>query len=82
MAYSKDFEREADYLGMYILINAGIQPDQVYAFWERMNKTKKGSGTFNSTHPSDAERAAAVIAISEEIKNKMKLNQPLMPNQR
>lgn len=80
LAYSKDFEREADYLGMYILANAGVQFDQVHKFWERMNAKRKESGTFNSTHPSDAERIEALKIISVEIEHKKLSDERLMPN--
>ena len=80
LAYSKDFEREADYLGMYILANAGVQLDQVHEFWERMNGKRKEPGTFNSTHPSDAERTEALKIISAEIEHKKLSGERLLPN--
>ena len=80
LAYSKDFEREADYLGMYILANAGVQFDRVHEFWERMNAKRKNSGTYNSTHPSDAERTEALKLISAEIEYKKLSGERLIPN--
>jgi len=80
LIYSKDFEREADYLGMYILVNAGVQLDQVHKFWERMGQRTGGAGTFNLTHPSDAVRAEALKIIVAEIEHKKLSGQHLVPN--
>lgn len=79
--YSKDFEREADYLGMYILANTQIDLDGIYQFWERMNNTRKEPGTFNFTHPSDAERTVSLQITAEEIKYKRSFSEWVVPNQ-
>lgn len=63
-AYSKDQEREADYVGAYILKNAGYDLNQAGKVWSTLSKlsknpgSKESSGMF-STHPSNAERTVA-----------------------
>ena len=79
--YSKDFEREADYLSMYILANTQIDLNGIHQFWDRMNNTRKEPGTFNFTHPSDAERSVSLRITAEEIEYKRSSGERLVPNQ-
>ena len=77
-AFSKDFEREADYLAMYLLANAGIPTTDVSEFWRRVNEI---SGSFYKTiHPPYSERFANLIAIDKEIKAKQEAGEELKPN--
>ncbi len=77
-AYSKDFEREADYLAMYILAGAGIPTHGVSDFWRKMNEISDGG--YNRTHPTHAERFVSLIAIDQEIEKKRVEGLPLQPN--
>jgi succinate dehydrogenase / fumarate reductase, iron-sulfur subunit len=56
LRYSQDFEREADYIGLYVLERAGYDASQAANFWRRM-ATVNPKGIYNaSTHPTTAER--------------------------
>ncbi len=60
MKYSRDDERQADWLGMEEMNRAGYDPDGMIAFFEKLDRMSKGKGSpglaFMSTHPLPAER--------------------------
>ncbi len=60
LKYSRDFEREADLLGLQYLAKAGYDPTAMVAFFERietMEKTKPGTAAeFFRSHPVISER--------------------------
>ena len=80
--YSKEFEAEADYVGMYILAIAGYPIDGVANFWRRMGMEQPGSiaTKWTSTHPGTAERYLALEATEQEIKLKIEADLPLRPD--
>src|SRR5258708_37041679 len=65
LAYSRDFEREADRIGIQRLEEAGFDPHAMAAFFERMQRANRISedttmpGYFR-THPATTERIADV----------------------
>lgn len=67
--YSRNQESEADRLGIIFMAMAGYNPDEAVLFWGRM-ATAKGSGgappEFLSSHPSDANRIAAIRKLLPE----------------
>ncbi len=77
-AYSKNFEREADYLALYLLANAGIPIDGIADFWRKMSVFGLG---YNKTHPSNPERFINLEAIEKEIRQKKTFGWVLVPNQ-
>ena len=77
--YSQDFEREADYVGMYILANSGIDREGVANFWRRMSVENPRSISYASTHPSSSERWVNIEAVNKEINKKILLSEPLLP---
>lgn len=77
--YSQDFEREADYVGMYILARAGLPFEQAPDFWRRMGEENPGSIKFASSHPTSAERFLRLDQTVAEIKAKEAAGLPLMP---
>lgn len=81
-AYSQDFEREADYVGMYLLARAGLDTAEVARFWRRMAVEHAGSidNDHRSTHPSTPERFVRLDAAHEEITAKRAEGLPLLPN--
>jgi len=82
--YSQDFEREADYVGMYYLANAGVDTEVVNAFWRRM-AIEHPEGIrehYNSSHPSTAERWANLKATHEEIEQKLVSEGALLPERK
>ena len=80
LAFSQDFEREADYVGMYMLERAGIDSSEAGGFWRRMSMEDPTGITFARTHPTNAERFVNLQAASREIKTKKRWEQPLLPN--
>ncbi len=80
-AYSQDFEAEADYVGMYVLANSGMDLDGATYFWRRMaveSPANIASG-HTSTHPATAERFLALESTLEEIARKKASDVPLKP---
>ncbi len=57
-AFSKEFEAEADYSGVYITARAGFEIEDAPKFWRRMSVEHPGSvsANFLATHPSTPER--------------------------
>lgn len=80
-AFSQDFEREADYVGLYILANAGADIEKATAFWRRMAALNPGSIASNhaATHPATPERFVAMEETIREIRAKQKAGKPLVP---
>lgn len=77
--YSQDFEREADYVGMYILARAGRPYADAPNFWRRMGQESPGSIRYASTHPTSAERFIRLDKTVAEIKAKVAAGAPLLP---
>lgn len=72
LAYSRAHEREADRLGMQTLVNAGMDPQAMASFFERMLREQQFSSDppeFLLTHPvtesriSDARSRAGQLAL-------------------
>ena len=60
---SQDNELEADMIGLYIMADAGYDPNNAVAFWERHKDDPSFSGApvnFLSSHPNSEERLAAL----------------------
>ena len=81
MAYSVDFERNADYVGLYYMSRAGYEIDGAANFWRRMSLRKSKAINMTTTHPSNAERYLGIEQSIKEIKTKIASNQPLIPEQ-
>lgn len=63
LKFSRDDESEADRLGLDSLIEAGIDPSGMPAFFEKMGKQAgEAPIAFVSSHPSSADRDAALRA--------------------
>jgi len=80
--YSQDFEREADYVGMYIMANSNIDRKGVANFWRRMSVENPGSISYASSHPSSSERWVNIEAINKEIDSKIIQSLPLIPERK
>jgi beta-barrel assembly-enhancing protease len=83
-SYSKEFEAEADYVGLYMMARAGLPIDGAPQFWRRMGAAYPVSNqaAFGASHPSDADRMLAMEATVREIKRKIAAGSPLMPERR
>ena len=81
-AYSQSFEKEADYVGMYLVARAGYNTKGVERFWRKMADANPLSITFAGTHPTSAERFLVIAKTGREIAAKRRAKQVLLPNQK
>lgn len=74
LAYSRAFEREADRIGMNLLINANLDPYGMPRFFERLNnysKINRGNAPeFLLTHPLTISRISDSKARAEQFQDK------------
>jgi len=79
LIYSKEFEKEADYLGTYILAVSGYDITNAPDLWRKMAAEYPGStkDVFLSTHPSTPERYILIENTVKEIKEKIEKGLPL-----
>ena len=82
MVFSQDFEREADYVGVYLLARAGRPTAKAPNFWRRMAQEDPRSIKFASTHPTSAERFVRLEQASREIEQKVARGEDLRPEMR
>lgn len=82
LRYSANFEREADYIGMYILARTGIPPAEAAKFWRRMAAVSPDGIYNSSTHPTTAERYILLKKTAAEIAQKKTSGAPLLPEKR
>lgn len=79
MSFSQDFEREADYVGMYLLARADRSIAKAPDFWRRMAQESPGSIKFATSHPTTAERFVRLESAVAEIEQKRAAGAPLTP---
>jgi predicted Zn-dependent protease len=79
MVFSQDFEREADYVGLYILALGGRPFDKAANLWRQIGAANPGSIKFATTHPTTAERFVRLDTWRNEVSKKVALGQPLQP---
>lgn len=80
LSYSSAFEAEADYVGMYIMANAGYDIRDVAHLWRRMSIANQDAIYVSTTHPSNASRFVMLNKTVTEIEYKKKHNLPLLPD--
>ena len=69
LQYSRDKEREADQIGIFLMADAGYDPSGFAAVWARKARQEGSSADFFSTHPDSAERyetATALLPLARE----------------
>ena len=80
LAFSQEFEAEADYVGVYYAARAGYDTKKAAHFWRRMAAAHpEAIGLQGSTHPSSAKRFLAVEAATRDIAEKRRRGEPLVP---
>jgi Zn-dependent protease with chaperone function len=81
-AFSVQFEKEADYVGLYFAALAGYPLQGAPDIWRRLavENPRKGNRGLARTHPSYAERLTAMEATIQEIRRKRKAGLPIRPN--
>ena len=77
ISFSKEHEREADYMSAYLITRAGYNPDAGGALWIKLAKVSgtTKTGLFD-THPAGPDRLAAWKLAVEEVR----YSADLMPN--
>jgi len=77
---SVNFEREADYIGIYFAERAGYDTTDSIAFWRRMSVEVSAEGIDKrSSHPANAERFVYLQKTINEVAEKRKNGLPLIP---
>lgn len=82
MTYSQDFEREADYVGMYLLASANKSLERAPNLWRKMAMANPGSIRFASSHPTTVERYVRLEQTANEIATKRSQGLALRPETR
>ena len=82
--YSRDHEREADYVGTYITARAGYNIDDAANFWRRFSSElpKSMKQAYDSSHPSSPERTVRMEKVIAEIIQKEASELPLLPERK
>jgi peptidase M48-like protein len=82
--FSKEFEVEADYVGLYIAARAGSDLSTAGKFWQRLGRRpeRPGAPSFAATHPSSPERLLAFTRTLLEIESKKERGETLVPSRR
>ena len=78
--YTRPFETEADYVGLYYMVRAGYNPEGVEDFWQRLAITNPKNVARDKTHPRYPNRYLSIAAARDEIKAKQAAGEPLIPN--
>lgn len=70
ISHSKEHEREADYISVYLLARAGYDLDRASQVWTRLAKSggRMETGLLD-THPASPDRLAAWRKAVEEVRN-------------
>ncbi len=81
LKYSRDDEYQADELGIVYCRKAGYNPQEVIAFFRKLQKMEKLEGgvripNFLSTHPLSSKRIERCYQLLQESDNKLAINTP------
>ncbi|HSB05387.1 MAG TPA: M48 family metallopeptidase [Thermodesulfobacteriota bacterium] len=82
--YSKDMEREADYVGLYILALSGYDIKEAPNVFRRLASVdpKSIEAKYAASHPSAPERFIGLEKTVEEILGKQSAGAPLIPEEK
>ncbi len=80
--YTRPFEAEADYVGIYYMERAGYNSDNVEDMWRRLAKLSARPIGRAKTHPAYPTRTVQIKATREEIEQKRAANVPMRPELR
>lgn len=72
-------ERSADRLGLYLAARAGYDVGGAATFWRRFGQDNLGARWAQWGHPSANARAAALEEVIDEIANKQRAGEELLP---
>lgn len=77
--YTRIFEQEADYVGLYYMVRAGYDPSQVENLWRRLALQSLRPIGRAKTHPAYPTRSVQIEATRDEIAAKQAQGRPLIP---
>jgi len=80
LAYSPDFEAEADYLALYMVARGDYDTRMAPNFWRRMATRNPQGIDYTNTHPASSLRSAALMQIADEIERKEVAGLALVPD--
>jgi Zn-dependent protease with chaperone function len=82
-AYSMDFEREADYVGLYYLARAGLSVSEARDAYRLLTVETGAALTagYGATHPANPERFVRMEETEKEIETKKSAGEVLIPQQ-
>ncbi len=78
--YSAEFEREVDYLGLYMMARAGLSLEGAEEAFEIFANERPVSTWLQLTHPTTPERVLAIRAARAEIEAKLRDGAELTPD--
>lgn len=78
--FSRGFEKEADYVGLYLAARAGFPVDEAADFWRRMAVLNPKAIDTATTHPTTADRFLAMDRTIREIRAKQAKGEALLPD--
>lgn len=81
-AFSQDFEREADYVGIYYMERAGVDATEAASFWRRMAAEHTNAVVYGRTHPTTPERFVNIRAAAAEIRDKREAGAEMLPTRK
>jgi hypothetical protein len=83
-AYSPEFEIEADHVGLYMMASTGYAIDDAPKFWRRLAAANPSTtaDSHTSSHPSTAQRMAALEKTIKEIQAKRLAGVALLPQKK
>ena len=68
LKYSRDFEKQADILGVHVMAKAGYNPRDLARMFETIGKASKGgSPQWLSSHPDPGNRSAYIVKEAEAV---------------
>lgn len=80
IAYSVEYEQEADYVGLYIMARAGYNVSKALDFWRRFSLQEPEGAMGGTTHPSNPARLVAMKKTIYEIGYKRTHRIALVPD--
>lgn len=80
LSYSKEYEAEADYVGLYVATLGGFNIKDAPNFWRRMAVREPDSIYIGTTHPTTPERFLTIEKTIAEINDKKKRGAKLLPD--
>lgn len=78
-AFAMDFEREADYVGLYYVARAGYDIAGAERVWRALALESPRQIFYAGLHPTTPERVILLQKTAQEIAEKKRRNQPLIP---